>query len=759
MILTRFQLPRFTRVPPLGRALLVLGAAIIFWSGPGVALAGTPLYPCDSDRLGFGVLYGIQNYDVAPLRAGWYVNWGAAAQATHPAGMDFAQMIRTKDSGYSPSGAALLSILDRTPGSLWLIGNEPDCPYQDNTSPANYARIYHDAYAVIKGRDPLAQVAIGGIVQGTPLRMQWLDQVWNEYQARYGEPMPVDVWNVHAFVLREVRPGHGVECRPAGATEAGEWGSGIPPGVTANCGQWIGVDELDRMDLFAQQIVRFRTWMRDHGKQNKPLVVTEYGILFNQELGYDYERVRDYMLATFDYFLSASDPAIGYPADGNRLVQRWAWYSLDDTSFVWGTTHSALMDPQTRALKPLGADFARYASRLSCPAYVDLQPFTFRATTPAPIAYSAAGTVRLALEVRNQGNTASGTSQVRFWEGDPDQGGVLLGVTPLPAVPARYQGVITATLDWPTTAQGRHVITAQVDALGQVAESREDNNRSTWIVDFGAVNLAVGAAGWQLVRGPLRPGEATQLSLNPVTVTMTQPSTATTGLTITPPAFLATWYDGDPAAGGQVIASRAISAPIAFGKAQTVPAQSWAPVITATRSTWFPTALGQAETVAVQPDTIIRPAWLVVGLADGAAETTLSDNRVGLNVPVFTDLILLQAQYVGGIPLPPAGGTADVALRFQARNLGTRPPIVPVEVGVWQGASRVGPPLGRVKLAASGDWSESFIWPGLAVGAYPFVAVINPDGTIPESVSTNNQLAGVAMVAKVRYYLPVGIRR
>ncbi len=740
------------------KAWLIVGILAAFWSGPGSASAGTPIYPCDRERLGFGVLHGIQNYDVASLNAGWYVNWGAGSQATHPAGMDFAQMIRTNNAGYSPSGAALNAILDSTPGALWLVGNEPDSPYQDNTSPANYARVYHDAYQAIKSRDPLAQVAIAGLVQATPLRMQWLDMAWNEYQARYGQPMPVDVWNVHGFVLREVRPGHGVECRPNGATEAGEWGAGIPPGVTANCGLWISVDDLDRMDLFAQQIVRFRTWMRDHGQQNKPLVVSEYGILFNEELGYGYERVRDYMLATFDYFLSASDPDIGYPADGNRLVQRWAWYSLDDTSFVWGTTYSALMDPQTRAIKPLGSDFGRYASRLSCPAYVDLQPFTFQPTTPAPIAYGATGTVRLALEVRNQGNAASGASQVRFWDGDPDQGGVLLGTVALPAVPTRYQGTITATLDWPAAAQGSHLITAQVDALNQVIESREDNNRSTWTVDFGAVNLAVGAAGWQLVRGPLHPGEATQLLLNPVTVTMTQPSAATAGLNVTPSAFSATWYDGDPSAGGQVIASHTISAPIAFGKTQTVPAQPWAPVITATQLTWIPMAHGE-----VQPEapalTAARSAWLVVGLAGGAPETTLSDNRVGLSVPVVTDLTLLQAQYVGGVPLLPAGGVADVTLRFQARNLGTLPPAGPVEVGIWSGTSSDGPPLGRVKLAAVGDWTVPFTWPGLTVGTYPFVAVVNPDGVIRESVTTNNRLAGVAIVAKARYSFPLVIRR
>ncbi len=764
--------------------LLFLGILAVFWSGPGSALAGTPLYPCDSERLGFGVLRGIQNYDVTPLQAGWYVNWGAAAEATHPAGMDFAQMIRTSDAGYSPSGNTLAGIIRQTPGSLWLIGNEPDCPYQDNTLPANYARIYHDAYQFIKAIDPQAQVAVGGIVQATPLRMQWLDLVWNEYQARYGQPMPVDVWNVHAFVLREVRPTHGVECRPSGATETGEWGAGIPPGVTANCGQWVAIDGLDRMDLFAQQIVRFRTWMRDHGQQNKPLVVTEYGILFNQELGYDYQRVSNYLLATFDYFMKTTDQGIGYPADGYRLVQRWAWYSLDDTSFVWGTTHSALMDPTTRVLLPLGQDFGSYASRQSCPAYVDVQPFRLAATTPNPIPYGQLGVVRLALEVRNQGNAASGPSQVRFWDGDPDAGGALLGTVAVAALPSRYQGMIMATLDWPVVAAGNHLITMQVDALDQVTESREDNNRLAVTVDFGTVNLAVGPASWQVLSGPLRAGEATQLTLGPAAVTVTQPSAPVAGLSIVPPGFQATWYDGDPSAGGQVIASQIITAPVAFGQAQPVPAQPWAPVITPVRMTWLPTAFGQAQTgaadmaaapagwlgavdaqaqiVPAQPwapvITGARSAWLVVGLADAAPETTLGDNRVAITIPATTDLTLTQVQQVG-IPLLPAGGTAKTALRFRVRNLGTSAPATPLEVGIWQGTTPSGAPLGRIPLAASGDWTEPCTWANLPVGAYPFIGWVNPDGAIPESVTANNRLAGTAVIAKARYYWPLMLHR
>ena len=170
------------------------------------------LYCSANERLGFGVTTDVNDYDVGQLHAGWYVNWGPAPQAPHPAGLDYAQMLYICDGAYRdcggaayaywPTGPQLAAIVAANPGNLWLVGNEPDCPYQDSVGPERYAAIYHDAYQELKRLDPTAQVAIGGITQATPLRLRWLDRVWQEYQRCYGQPMPVDVWNVHAFVLR-----------------------------------------------------------------------------------------------------------------------------------------------------------------------------------------------------------------------------------------------------------------------------------------------------------------------------------------------------------------------------------------------------------------------------------------------------------------------------------------------------------------------------------------------------------------------------
>jgi hypothetical protein len=123
-------------------------------------------------------------------------------------------------------------------------------------------------------------------------------------------------------------------------------------------------DDHDNMIIFKQHIVAFRQWMKDHGQRNKPLLVTEYGVLFPDYLGYTEERVRTFMLATFDYFYGTTDDSLGYPGDCNRLVQAWAWYSLDDEYFEGWNSFSHLFDPDTKVITSLGEAYGDYTAPL-----------------------------------------------------------------------------------------------------------------------------------------------------------------------------------------------------------------------------------------------------------------------------------------------------------------------------------------------------------------------------------------------------------
>jgi hypothetical protein len=278
----------------------------------------------------------------AGLPFGSFSTWLTHYQPTVPPGTFLWQMIRVSEEGPLHSHDRILAAIDSSPGSTWIIGNEPDVIHQDNVTPQRYAEIYHDLYVTIKQRDPSALVAIGAVTQPTPLRRAYLDAVLDTYEELYGAPMPVDVWNVHAFVLRE---------------ERGGWGVDIPPGMDDGLATQYEIEDHLDMGIFRQLILEFRAWMAARGYGDRPLLVSEYGFLMPYEYGFDPAQVSDYMIATFDFFLEARGPT-GYPADDNRLVQWWLWFVLDDDSGEWSGSY--LINRQEQTLTALGETYASY---------------------------------------------------------------------------------------------------------------------------------------------------------------------------------------------------------------------------------------------------------------------------------------------------------------------------------------------------------------------------------------------------------------
>lgn len=297
-------------------------------------------------RIGLGFATGMMDaYEWGGGAPGWWLNWRVEGDPPQTAGSRFAQMVRFNGDAFKPDEATLIAVARAHPGSLWLMGNEPDVIWQDNATPEQYAATYGSLYAVIKEADPTALIAIGGVSQPTPMRMAYLDRVLAAYRSQFGAEMPVDVWNVHAFILREERD---------------SWGVGIPPGLADDAGQLYEIADHADMTIFRRQITDFRRWMAERGQRDKPLVVSEYGILMPESYGFPPDLVSGFMADTFDYFLTATDPALGYPVDDNRLVQAFCWYSNSDT--VYPTP--SLFDPATGELTPVGEMFTAYVAGL-----------------------------------------------------------------------------------------------------------------------------------------------------------------------------------------------------------------------------------------------------------------------------------------------------------------------------------------------------------------------------------------------------------
>lgn len=521
-----------------------------------------PPYPDQRERFGVGLAGpagSVLAYDLQALGVGWYLNWGAASDPPHPNGAAFAQTLRINRGMPTLNEAQVRALARANPGALWLIGNEPDCVWMDNTRPADYAQAYHTLYHWIKSEDPWARVGFGGVVQATPLRMLYLERVWQAYLSRYGEPMPVDVWAVHGFILREASTG---------------WGAGIPPGLEsyAYLGSRYDIRDHDNMGYFVEQIVRFRQWMADHGQRERPLLVPEYGILMWSDIldedGQDFsdDRVIAFMYATFDFFRTAADPNLGYPADDNHLVQAWAWYSLDDNRYQGGQVigegynGDLFAGATTKSLTALGRAYRDYVQSLpSVPAYTDLVPLRFGADLTGAV-WNQTATITLTAEVANLGRLPAQEVTVRFWDGAPGNGTPIGSPSTLSQIPGRYEGIGTASVTWLTPVSGTHTIWLDVDSNDQIPESNEGNNHRSLTVSL---------------EGDLLPGSLRLLPLTPLLegeeVTVTASAVVTNvGAVAIPPGSEVWFWVGEPDQG--LPAARIPLGGLGAGRAITVEA-------------------------------------------------------------------------------------------------------------------------------------------------------------------------------------------
>jgi len=444
--------------------------------------------------------------ELARLRAGWFSQWTVSVSPTGVNGMEFVQVVRLHqvktggnfDDPYvdpytytirSPGGATLAdslaqleSIAGNNPGLLWLVGNEmerEDWPggSQDEMVPELYAVAYHQIYQAIKNSDPTAQVAIGGVVQATPLRLTYLDRVWDEYWRLFGERMPVDVWNIHAFILREKR-------YFAGCADC--WGAGVPAGIDdVDSGILFDTGDNKDFDIALEHVRAFRQWMRNKGERNKPLIVSEYGVLMPPEWdGFSFENVRDeFMYPSFDMFLHERDVETGYPADDNRLVQRWLWFSLDydelhpisgDHVFNGWLFHSGL-ETEPAGIAPLGEYWEDYVT-ISAPQEIDLLPGLAWTVPAAGFAISDPVTMTLFVEVANSGSIRAGQAfTVGIYQ---ETDGTLLGSATVTDL-AGCGGKVIISATWPNLTPGVHYAQVKVDPGDGVSfEANELNNET-----------------------------------------------------------------------------------------------------------------------------------------------------------------------------------------------------------------------------------------------------------------------------------------
>lgn len=357
---------------------ILIGIAVTLWASTAISAPDLEAqqFSYANGRFGFGWTRKVSDVLArgwpAYLNAGWYWDWSARGATALPP-LQYVQTVRLKpvlsgnvQIGYTatPTGTTLLNAIASQPGATWFIGNEPDCSTMDNMRSEWYARAYHDMYYLIKAADPTAKIAAGNIVQPTNQRFMYLDRILAAYQANYNEPLPADLWSIHSYILCEKCYPYNIPSEPFawGACWVPDWPSRTSSEPYAT---FYSVYDHWDMDIFTQRIETFRQWMVDNGYRNHPLIIPEYGVLFYEGLVYSgatYDaKSREFMYDGFDWMQSARDPLTGYRPDDGRLVQGWAWFSLDHGDYPGGS----LFDPYTYQPTTMGRDFAAYTALLT----------------------------------------------------------------------------------------------------------------------------------------------------------------------------------------------------------------------------------------------------------------------------------------------------------------------------------------------------------------------------------------------------------
>ncbi len=432
--------------------------------------------------------------DIRSLGGGSYLDFYAHAPAPQLNALEFMQRIQirqNKDSQgnylqtytitptLSDAAGGLGPVIASAPGALWLVGNEPDRgpdvpggPAQDDTFPQIYARVYHDVYQFIKQRDPSAQIAMAGLVEVTPGRLQYQDIVWNTYVALYGQPMPVDVWNIHLYVLPETV---GIANVALGTDPALAYGFAFTH--TNNSSNIYTYGDHDNLSLFDSQVRRMRQWMKAHGQQDKPLLLSEFGLLYDEdvtdEFGKNFTEARAtaFLTKTFNYLSTTSDPSIGMLSDGNRLVQQWIWFSTNHTI---GHISNLVTNTMPLTFTSVGNMFrANVATR---PLQPNFQTRFANAATPILQQGQSSVTATLSVEFVNNGNQPVTAPLTVTFYADEALTQVINSVVVTGGVPGCARRPVTASILWPNRGPGIQLFWAKVDAANAFNETNETDN-------------------------------------------------------------------------------------------------------------------------------------------------------------------------------------------------------------------------------------------------------------------------------------------
>ncbi len=180
--------------------------------------------------------------------------------------------------------------------TYWLIGNEPNVPGQDNTTPETFAEMLYEANRLIRSADPQATLIGPNILnwdytcQGCPgytSGLSWVQKLRQVYNTRYGTGLPFDAWSLHTYnldwqrlpLINQAQDAHQIEAfrqyldqstdsrhKPIWLTEFGViWGYDSLEWHKDTTGNWQALPKGRlRTDLMESYLASSLDWLEQH---------------------------------------------------------------------------------------------------------------------------------------------------------------------------------------------------------------------------------------------------------------------------------------------------------------------------------------------------------------------------------------------------------------------------------------------------------------------------------------------------------------
>jgi hypothetical protein len=194
-----------------------------------------------------------------------------------------------------------------------------------------------------------------------------------------------------------------------------------------------------------------------------------------EDYGFPPSRVNLFMNKSFDYMFNTIDTRIGYPADNYRLVQRFSWYSLNDQANFNGYLFERSSSTSPYRLSAMGQNYISYTHSLS--DTIDLLPVSVDFDPPAPATGNDPITLTVRVKIANSGNlVAPTTANVRFFDGDPQNGGIEIGSAQQVGLSGCGETATLQTQLANLIPKGDRTIYVQVDPENVISETSETNN-------------------------------------------------------------------------------------------------------------------------------------------------------------------------------------------------------------------------------------------------------------------------------------------